>query len=295
MLLETNNSRINVVVTVFTADMPAHPSLLVMKSTNECASCKVKGGMVRPRETGGHRMTFPKIGVDWADADFRSSGGRFGHKGLSSLSNLLNFDMARDCNYESMHPTTNVVRRLTCNFFPLWISTPGYCTAGVGRRRCWGLHVAAYLLFSVKSKKPALSRTVEDNWMSAIHPFLTSDHPNGKAYWIVLQADEVPFSDPWLSSFKKQTNELLMLWTENCTLHSRSCTTKQRLSATWPTEPLLSYYFEDFFVTSREGQSQVRNCFVLGPPGYSPEEKVWCAQVKGRWHSCRRRQVPLHW
>ncbi len=96
--------------------MPARSCALVMKSTSGyfgCVSCKVKGVAVRPREAGGHKMTYPTIGDDRVDADFRSPDARFGHKGLSPLTRLVNFDVARDCPFEPMHLVTNVVRRLT--------------------------------------------------------------------------------------------------------------------------------------------------------------------------------------
>ncbi len=67
---------------------------------------------VRLKETGRHRMTYPTVGQDRVDADFRRADSRFGHRGLSPLTRLLNFDLARDCPIEPMHLITNVVRRL---------------------------------------------------------------------------------------------------------------------------------------------------------------------------------------
>ncbi len=58
--MQTKEGVINVVVTAFVADMPAHSSVLVTNGTNGyfgCISCKVEGVAVRPKETGGHRMT----------------------------------------------------------------------------------------------------------------------------------------------------------------------------------------------------------------------------------------------
>ncbi len=62
-------------------------------------------------------MAFPAIGDDRVDADFRSQDARFGHKGLSPLIRLVNFDMVHDCSVEPMHLVTNVVRRLIGKFF----------------------------------------------------------------------------------------------------------------------------------------------------------------------------------
>ncbi len=77
-----------------------------------CVSCKVQGVAVRPKEPGGHRMTYPTVGEDQVDAEFRTADSRFGHRGVSPLTRLLNVDLARDCPIEPMHLITNVVRRL---------------------------------------------------------------------------------------------------------------------------------------------------------------------------------------
>ncbi len=62
-------------------------------------------------------MTFPTIGDDRVDVDFRSPDSRFGHKCLAPLARLVNFDMARGCPVERMHLVTNVVRRLIGKLF----------------------------------------------------------------------------------------------------------------------------------------------------------------------------------
>ncbi len=82
--MQTKEGVINVVVTAFVADMFAHSSVLVTKGTNGyfgCVSCKVQGVAVRPKETGGQRMTYLTIGEDRVDAEFRKADSRFGHRG----------------------------------------------------------------------------------------------------------------------------------------------------------------------------------------------------------------------
>ncbi len=57
-------------------------------------------------------MTYPTVDEDHVDADFRRADSRFGDRGLSPLTRLLNFDLVRGCPIEPMHLLTNVVRRL---------------------------------------------------------------------------------------------------------------------------------------------------------------------------------------
>ncbi len=57
-------------------------------------------------------MTYPTVGQDRVDADFRRADSRFGHRDRSPLARLLNLDLKRDCPIEPMHLITNVVRRM---------------------------------------------------------------------------------------------------------------------------------------------------------------------------------------
>ncbi len=57
-------------------------------------------------------MTYPTVGQDRVGTDIRRADFRFSYWGLSPLTRLLNFDLARDCPIEHMHLITNVVRRL---------------------------------------------------------------------------------------------------------------------------------------------------------------------------------------
>ncbi len=70
--MQTKEDTINVVVTAFVADMPAHSSVLVTKFANGYFGSefyKVQGIAVGPKETGGHRMTYLTIGENRVDVD----------------------------------------------------------------------------------------------------------------------------------------------------------------------------------------------------------------------------------
>ncbi len=93
--------------------MSAHSSVLVPKGTNGyvgLVACKVQGVAVCLKENGDHRMIYPNVDEDHVDADFRRADSRFGHRSLSPLTRLLNFDLVRDCPIEPMHLLTNVVQ-----------------------------------------------------------------------------------------------------------------------------------------------------------------------------------------